>query len=225
MNIPDRRIEETVRFLDLVFDRTNVLPVVAGGFVRDALIGGPARDIDMYVDASDYSEVLEFLKKPIPMEAGENLIDFLDRQGAGVEQFSKGHDAYDHQYIQMHEEFEVTDELKTEFPLLFTDRKIDLIALREPQTGDQIISKFNIGISQCYILMDGQGYVVETTPAFDADRQFQTITVLRDTWGREATAKSVAKIVAKYPHYQAVHRDGSYYDEASFLMEREQEVF
>lgn len=174
--------------------------VVCGGALRDEFNIKPVRDIDLYVDSNEWTKIYD-------------LLTDVTWNYANVEWFQNGDDAYEHQYIQMHEEFDLSDHLKAVWPEI-ANHKIDLVGLRNDSTvtadidGRQIAERFNLGMSQ--IWLEPQG--VRFTQQFADDMRNRVNTVLRTDWGFEGTRKAADKFLAKYPDWQVVGPDGKVFD-------------
>lgn len=206
----NRRTSCAGHLLRYLSDR-GIEAVIAGGFMRDALFERPFRDIDLYISERDYDKAQTVL--------------FGGRAEEDPEFFTNGHPEYEHQSISRHEERYVLPNLTHLWPALNLETaQIDLIGLRWDSTvkadvdGREIISRFNIGINQIAMqLVNGKPLEVVWTLAFVADRVDKRITILRNTWGQDATARGVRKVEAKYPGWTPRMADGSAYNEQEFL--------
>ena len=186
--------------------------VVAGGFCRDYLLGGPIRDIDLYVRIDYFDAVYSYVR---------NVRDGDAYNQDTVKFFSNNTEEYEHQCIQAQIEFESGPVFKDTYPEL-AEFPVNLIALRndtEVQAeidGEWITDRFNMSLSQAWI--DNTGPSVQYRPKFHTDVRMVQNTVLRDDWGHAGTIKAVEKFQKKYPTFTVVNPDGTAWDKKTFLL-------
>ncbi|QWY83417.1 hypothetical protein [Rhizobium phage RHph_X3_9] len=184
-----RQIDEATRFVTDLFDM-DFDTVIAGGFVRDTLLGGEVRDIDLYCYEDDYGVLAEYLFGP------EWFRD--------MRYFQQGDDEYDHQYISQQVERKPVHRLVQQYPeiLLLGQRPINLIGIGQGTvvTGECVTGLFNLTSSQAWIDRSG----LHTSNGFDVGSQHKMVQVLRSEWGREGTARCLRKFLAKYPAYKVI---------------------
>jgi hypothetical protein len=163
-------------------------PVIAGGFVRDAIYGKDWRDIDLYVPLGQFDPMLEAL-------ADRAKLDTADIIYPGPEE-----DEYKHQYISRHAEVTPNTHLLKMFPTFLLGKKIDIIEIQHPAlvTADGITDAFNLGMNAAAIEWNTKGGDLFITSEFQDDMQRGTISLLRTDWGRFGTAKNIKKLFAKY---------------------------
>lgn len=180
--------EELAKLLSFINNETGVFPVIAGGAVRDGILGGPVRDIDMYVGSKEFSRVRYYL-----FEYANQIM--VHQQGS---------DEYDHQYIWYQQEGELTGELHDDFPLV-CKHPINLIGVKAEHyggmiDGNAITRLFNLSTSQCWIGMDATvGWELGYSSGFEWSVQHGVCEILREYWGKEGTARCAQKLVDKYP--------------------------
>lgn len=163
--------------------------VICGGYVRDTICDKPIRDIDLYVSASDYEAVAQFL-------TGERSQLCVQHDAASAE--------YIHQSIALQEEFDLRDELRSDLPT----NRVNLIGLRE--TEDRYINvqyvteRFNLGICKAGIELRSDRIIIGDE--FRRDYKDKQITLYRTDWGHEATMKQFIKLWDKYPWPLRIHK-------------------
>lgn len=184
---------DTYQHLVNYLARFGIQAVVCGGAIRDALLGGPVRDIDLYVAINQFEDAARKLWPTLWPE------DTWDRPSpwSHAEHLKKGDGEYDHQSIHGHLE------LIHEYGL------INLIAVDMRVTVDNVIGKFNIALNQIGLGVGG----VDFTSECYSDIRNGTATVLRENWGVAGTQNAVRKLRDKYPNLEFKFSDGNAYSD------------
>lgn len=169
---------------------------IAGGAVRDAIMGSDCRDIDTYV-IDGYAETLREYIWP------------ANRPEAAV--FQQGDLEYDHQSIQECLEAITTNpDLIEKFPFL-AEKPVNLVVLKPHNDVLDVINVFNLGPSQALVSAHPlHGFKI--SEQFLKDRENDTCTVLRLDWGQRYTQKTIEKLLVKYPHLKVVLPNGEEFD-------------
>lgn len=190
--------------LDYVYERTSVAGIIAGGAVRDGILGGSVRDIDLYVPANQFYEVgTELYVNKSETSQEELLLDFADIGGCTT--FVQGDAEYDHQYIWHTREDTMSKELSTMFPAL-RDYPVNLIGVDAGAyggsiSGQAIVSLFNLSTSQCWMEARREGFITGYSGEFKTSVETRVCKILRSSWGRTGTVKAVKKFLDKYPDF------------------------
>lgn len=208
-NVTDIKRNSMVQARKLLglLDEEGIDAVIAGGFVRDYLLGGEPRDIDLYISCKHFDRAYKLLREADYDSMTEDQVTF----------FSARTDEYEHQMIQMQAEFEGGARFKEDYPAL-AHMPINLIGLRNDTTawveidGPEIIDKFNMSLSQVYIQL-GIGDIIGYGPLVVESMKNRENMVLRETWGIDGTIKAVNKFRVKYPEWLVVMKDGTLYTE------------
>jgi hypothetical protein len=155
--------------------------VIAGGFVRDTIMGVEHRDVDIYCPEEAWDRVQSHTLYDTPKDQWE----------------AEESEAYIHQSISLQYEADVLPILALRWPVLFKGHKANIIGLNDHAdcSGPDIVSRFNFGICQAWL--DYQSYGV--SEAFKSDVRNKQITLLRTDWGREASERQYEKLRQKYP--------------------------
>lgn len=185
------------------FEDNGIYAFIAGGFIRDNLLGGPWRDIDIYVDANSFTAACELVH--------ENGVGYT-KEDAQV--FHSGDAEYDHQSISRRREWDCHDGVESVWGKKFLIDIIGIIPDIFVDGPNMVVDKFNMSLSQVW--MDWNGQVHYTKLAGD-DYKARCCTVLREDWGHEKTAKGIRKLKSKYPDLPIIMQDGRPYSEAEFL--------
>jgi hypothetical protein len=186
----------------LIADLQNigVQAVIAGGYCRDTILGGPIRDIDLYIDHGHWYAARTYLFDT----AGEFPV---------CTSFIQGDPEYDHQYIyNQFEHAAGTFCIAKYTDMRLHERPINLIGVKAAAyaggiTGVSITSLFNLTTSQCWV--DGNGY--GQSAAFNTLLPHKVLKVTRAGWGRDGTGSCIIKFLTKYPDWR-VACDGKIYE-------------
>lgn len=150
--------------------------VIAGGAVRDHLLGVDAKDIDIFVDV------------PSAYELESEIVALA---AAGFEISLMDHTEYEDAPDWVNAVQGVLDGTFRGFP-------VQIIARPSvgPFTGEQLVSNFDLAITQCWF--DGE---VHDTPAAAKDRGDRTATITR--WN---SPEHVAVTYARFERFNARHK-------------------
>lgn len=154
------------------------VPIIAGGAVRDTLLGGPVKDIDVfvYLEPEDSGEVFEHRVRLLALAAG------------GTTTFSSSDPAHPRF-------FDIATIRGSRF-----DLDIQIIgAYVDPIAS---VNTFDFGICQCYVLSTGE--VVELPACLD-DMANQTLTYLGPRRMAGGDKAHMERILAKYPQLLPVN--------------------
>lgn len=196
------------KFIDLNWGGT-----ICGGFPRDMKLRRTPRDIDLYVSIKDFTQVQNYLR------GGSHYMSM----DPDIKWKPNGEEGYEHSYVEVCREFELCAGLKTLFPSI-AHLPINLIGLRwdcnvrADTDGKSVTNLYNLGLSQAWLNPDAGSLddVIETSELFDRDAGAGRITVLRDTWGINATKAQLQKLTgpgAKYEGYTVYWPNGEPADE------------
>lgn len=190
-------IDSAVRMVDALRQDTGSNYVaVCGGFARDAILGATPRDIDLYVSDDVFDKAYKFLYDTMLPEVSATVATSPE---------------YTHQYIQRCVEAWACSAAKEAF-LCLEDHKINLVGVHTEHMvnntnllidmtwAQAVCSRFNLTTSQMYL--NDHGEVRPLTYQVIRDVRNKECTILRTDWGRDGTAKAVAKFLAKYPDWK-----------------------
>lgn len=156
---------------------------IAGGSVRDNLLGRPIKDIDLYVP-----RIPPKLSKLIGMP----LIGFM----------STDSDEYRHAYIHGRAKGELDG---YEVDVILLKDGVD--------GPEDLFQTWTIGLCKVYMSLlvnaiskEVAGVMTTVTDEFEQDRNNKTITFTERGWGEEGCAKHLARVQAKYPDYLLVRK-------------------
>lgn len=207
--------EALCKLLSYIQDRTGEFCVIAGGAVRDGILGGSVRDIDIYVDNNSFNAVEGAVYGPVDPRTWYDT-------DPNINTFQQGEDEYDHQYIWVQKEDASGDELRSAIPAL-SDYPINLIGVNAAAygamiDGKSIVSLFNLTTSQCYIDYDVAvgGWVLGYSEGFRISHDAHLCRILRTSWGREGTVRTATKFLEKYPSFAldipnyGIYREGEW---------------
>ncbi|MDM0006461.1 hypothetical protein QTI51_09525 [Variovorax sp. J22G73] len=152
--------------------------VIGGGAVRDAFLGGPIKDIDLFVDTRDLSNPLGF--------SWDEQVDILAKTLGGA--------------VSLHAFGTASipgEQQNNTYHVHWSGPVVEVLPVSRDVIADA--DDYDFGISQVQMTKDG----IRRLPGFDKDLRDNTITYLGDeTWaeaGRARSALRLKRILAKYP--------------------------
>lgn len=141
--------------------------VIAGGAVRDYLLGVEPKDIDVFIDMT--AELVRFA------EGDDNAISAGDAR-YGLHRIDNEHERFE-------EYAAVSDIVCVSSGVLF-DRRVDAVVMENYAGGASLVAGFDFALNRCWF--DGE---IHDTPEAKRDRDNRCVTLLTD----EREERSVAR--------------------------------
>jgi hypothetical protein len=151
-----------------ILERMPVGSIVAGGAVRDYLLGKEPKDIDVFMGVPAVSEEVDF----------EALCDLniLPDPRHGLFRIENTHERF--------EEYAAVSCILCVSSGELLGRKVDAVEIEHFQGGAELIKEFDFGITRCWF--DGE---IHDTPEAKHDRENKVITLLSDARQERSIAR------------------------------------
>lgn len=150
--------------------------IIAGGFVRDLILGGKFNDIDIYVPYTDPSDILPSLYQLVEKNLG-----------------------FEEPYFKGNKKYKMTSETHV-FATKYMDIPVDIIGIKYPDTiegfGEHVINTFSYGIDMAYY-----DYEVKCNKHFNHDQKncVATLLKLNSITDLPNAINKFTRLVNKYP--------------------------